>query len=300
MASVGVVVLTLNAERYMRPLFDALKKQTLPHRVLVADSHSADKTVEIAKSYGAEIVMIPRNEFNHGLTREKARRAIGTDIVVFMTQDALPANETLLENLTAPLLKGEASLSYARQLPYANAGFFEAFHREYNYPKEPHIRSLDDLNAYGAYTFFCSDSCAAYLSSELDAIGGFPDVLLGEDTYACAKLLRQRKKIAYTADAAVFHSHNYSLVEEFKRSFDTGYSRAKLGALIGGRELDEKRGQAYAKTLLSRLLRRPWLIPYTFILLLTKWLGYRLGCRGHNLPHKFKIKLSATPHYFYN
>lgn len=300
MAKIGIVILTLNAERYMVPLLEALKKQTVPHKVLVADSHSKDKTVEIAKSYGASLLMIPRKEFNHGLTREKARKALDADIVVFMTQDALPIDEYLIEKLTAPLVSKKAALSYARQLPYPGAGFFEAFHRQYNYPEQSQLRSIEDVAAYGAYTFFCSNSCAAYISSELDAIGGFPDVLLGEDTYACATLLKNGKKIAYTADAKVYHSHNYTLREEFKRSFDTGYARSKLNKLIGGREQDEKRGQAYAKTLLTRLKSKPWLLPYTFMLLTAKWLGYRLGYKGHSLPNKFKIKLSSTPYYFYN
>lgn len=298
MASVGVVILTLNAERYIRSLMEALKKQTVSHRVLVADSHSADNTVAIAKSYNADILMIPRKEFNHGLTREKARKELGTDIVVFLTQDALPKDETLIEKLIAPL--NEASLSYARQLPYPGAGFFETFHREYNYPEKSQLRSIDDLAVYGAYTFFCSNSCSAYISRDLDAIGGFPDVLLGEDTFACATLLKNGKKAAYAADALVYHSHNYRLREEFKRSFDIGYARSKLKQLIGGRQSDEKQGQDYAKTLFIRLMRKPWLLPYAFILLATKWLGYRLGCKGHNLPRKFKIKISYTPYYFYN
>ncbi|MFN4173692.1 MAG: glycosyltransferase, partial [Parachlamydiaceae bacterium] len=214
--------------------------------------------------------------------------------------DALPKDQYFLHHLIAPLIEGKAALSYARQLPYPKAGFFEAFHREYNYPEQSQLRSLEDVNIYGAYTFFCSNSSAAYVSSELDAIGGFPDVLLGEDTYACATLLRKGKKIAYCADANVYHSHNYTLKEEFKRSFDTGYARSKLDTLIGGRKEDEKRGQAYAKALLSKLRVKPWLYPYTVILLTAKWLGYRLGYNGRSLPNKFKIKLSSTPYYFYN
>lgn len=299
MSKIGVVILTLNAERYMKPLLEALKKQSVPHKVLVADSHSKDNTVAIAESYGAEILMIPRKEFNHGLTREKARKQLDADIVVFMTQDALPVDDTLIENLIAPLVNNEAALSYARQLPYPTAGFFEAFHREYNYPETSQIRSIQDLGKFGAYTFFCSNSCAAYNSRELDAIGGFPDVLLGEDTYACATLLRNGKKIAYQSNAQVYHSHNYTLKEEFKRSFDTGYARSKLDTLIGGRSQDEKRGQAYAKTLLRRLFFKPWMYPYTFMLLTAKWLGYRLGHKGHRIPDKFKIKISSTPYYFY-
>jgi rhamnosyltransferase len=296
MANVGVVIVTLNAESFLRPLLTGLKSQTIPHEVLIIDSSSTDATHAIANEFGHKLHVIKRSEFNHGLTRELGRKLSNKPIVVFLTQDALPANDHLLENLIKPLDK--AALSYARQLPYPGAGFFEAFHREYNYPEQSQLRSIQDQSKYGAYTFFCSDSCAAYRQDKLDLIGGFKDVLLGEDTLACASLLHQGEKIAYVADAQVFHSHNYTLSEEFKRSFDIGFARAKLKDLIGGRNSDEKRGRAYAKELFIRILKRPWLIPYTTALLTTKWLGYQLGYRGENMPLKWKLRFCSHKGYF--
>ncbi len=91
-----------------------------------------------------------------------------------------PPSEAL-GRLVDPLVQGLSATAYARQVPHHGAGFFEAFPREYNYPPTSHVRSLKDLSKYGVYTFFCSDSCAAYTNAALDAVGGFPRVLLGED-----------------------------------------------------------------------------------------------------------------------
>lgn len=294
MADVGIVILTLNGASYMPALIQALKKTTIPAKILVIDSSSKDNTKEICEEAGITVHTIPKSSFNHGLTRELGRKLIGTEIVVFMTQDALPAHPEWLENLIRPLNK--SALSYSRQLPHKGAGFFEAFHREYNYPEEGHVRSIHDTEKYGAYTFFLSNSCAAYVNQKLDAIGGFPHVLLGEDTYACAKLLEQGETVAYVADSKVYHSHSYGLKEEFKRSFDTGYARSKLVSLIGEGSRDVKRGKEYAIKLFSKVSL--WQFPYTFILLLLKWIGYKLGTKGHNFPINIKQRLSSQPYFF--
>ena len=64
-------------------------------------------------------------------------------------------------------------------------------------------------------------------------VGGFPkDIPLGEDMYVCAKMLMAGFKIQYCAEALVFHSHNLSMVEEFKRYYATGFFHAKEKWLI--------------------------------------------------------------------
>ena len=118
--------------------------------------------------------------------------------------------------------------------------FLKPFRGTLDYPEKSHIRSLQDLQQYGAYTFFCSDSCAAYSNRALEEIGGFPEVLLGEDTVVTAKLLRKGHRIAYVAEAEVFHSHAYSLLQEFQRYFDTGFARRTYQTLI--EVSDSKRG----------------------------------------------------------
>ena len=197
---------------------------------------------------GVEILPIPRGEFNHGLTREKARLALKTDIAVFLTQDAYLADGDALLPLIEPLMKGKAAASYARQLPRPNAGLLETFARTFNYPAEGNLRSLADAGQWGVYTFFLSNSCAAYLNSALDEIGGFSDVLLGEDTLACAQLLHRGHSVAYAAEAKVEHSHNYTLKEEFKRNFDIGLSRRQIEPLLLVAGRDAQRGWASPKS----------------------------------------------------
>lgn len=298
-SSIGVLIPTFQAAKHLPFCLPPLLQSPLKPRILVIDSSSTDETIEIAQSMGVETVVIPQAEFNHGLTREKGRAYLGTDIVVMITQDAYATSPHMLEKLISPLINKQASISYARQLPHFGAGFFETFPRQFNYPTTSHIRSIDDIDTYGVYTFFCSNSCAAYLSSALDEIGGFSPVLFGEDTVAVAKLLHLKHRIAYIADAEVRHSHDYTLKQEFNRHFDIGLARHSYQHLIQQGGKDTKRGQAYVTSMLKTLgSQRPSLIPYAIIQTAIKLIGYRLGKTCTNAPLWLKKRLSSQKFYW--
>lgn len=276
--TVGVLIPTYQAEKHLYFCLSPLLKSKLNPKILIIDSTSTDNTINIAKNMGIPYKVIPSKTFNHGLTREQGRKLLNTDIVVMMTQDAYPTHPEFLERLIQPIISGEASVSYARQLPYDESGPLGSFAREYNYPAVSHIRELRDAPFYGPYTFFCSNSCAAYSNAALNEIGGFPKVLFGEDTVAVAKLLHGGHRIAYVAESRVKHSHDYTLLEEFNRHFRIGLARQSQQELFAICGKDSKRGKAYAWALLKKLKKsHPALIPYALLQIFAKLLGYRLG-----------------------
>lgn len=293
MKSIGIVLPTYQAEKHLTKCLTPWLQSPLKPRILVIDSSSSDQTVPLAQKMGVETLVIPQKEFNHGLTREMGRRRLNTDIVVMITQDAYAVDANILKYLIAPILANKASIAYGRQIPHQGAGVFESFARGFNYPKESHIRGLQDLSTYGVYTFFCSDSCAAYDNRILDKIGGFPAVLFGEDTIVAAKMLHAGHQIAYVAEAALHHSHAYTLKQEFSRHFDIGLARKNFGGS------DNKRGLAYTKQLFQILcMKAPRLIPYAFLQTVVKWLGYQIGKRSQSTPLWFKKALSSQKFYW--
>lgn len=292
--TVGVVILTLNAEKHIFKCLPPWLNSPLKPRVLIVDSSSSDATISIAKTLGAEVLIIPKAKFNHGATREKARKHLGTDIVVMLTHDAYAVSSSVLTQLILPIVEKKASAAYARQIPHPGAKLFEAFPRQFNYPAESHIRSINDLNTYGIYTFFCSNTCAAYCNKALDDVGGFPTVLLGEDTIVAARLLHNQQRIAYVAEAIVRHSHNYTLAQEFQRHFDIGLMRREFRELFACHETDNKRGNQYVKKLYRCLISEyPYLLPYGVIHTFTKWIGYHFGHASYKAPTWFKKIFSS-------
>lgn len=268
-------------------------------RCLVVDSSSTDDTVAIAREFGAEVVIIPQREFNHGQTREFARRRLGTDVVVMLTQDAILEEPEAIEHLIAPIVTHTADVSYGRQLPKPGATLWEAFVRDYNYPAHPQLRRLGDVERYGVYTFFCSDSFAAYRQSALDAAGGFDSAFTSEEYFAVARILLNGGAIAYTPEARVYHSHRYTLLQEFRRNFDTGYVRGERRWVKQYAGRAERRGAEMTKALLRTVLRRcPHHLPYVTAQTLAKLAGYRLGYHSQRLPLGVKRLLSGQPYHW--
>lgn len=299
MTSIGVAFITHCSKKHLPFCLPPVLESKLKPRVCVVNSSSEDGTVELAQELGAETIVIPRSTFNHGTTREMTRKALGTDIVVMMTPDAYFTDPMMLEKLLEPLQSGDAALAYARQIPHEGAGFFARYARRYNYPEKSHVRSIEDLPKYGVYLYFCSDSCCAYLNQALEAVGGFPAVLMGEDTIACAKLLHAGYKVAYAAESLVKHSHDYTLLEEFKRHFDTGLYRKEYEALFAAAGGDASRGREYVIGLFrSLILENPLLLPYAFIQTAAKWGGYQIGKRSVRLPSSWKKIFSSQDYYW--
>ena len=300
--SIGIAIPTHNAHHHLKHCLPPVLASTIKPRILIIDSSSKDDTLKLAQQMGVETLVIPQKEFNHGATRELARKHLNTDIVVMMTQDAYPKSSDFLEYLVAPLLEGKVAVSYARQIPHKGADFFEAFPRQFNYPEKSHIRGIEDLDTYGSYTFFCSDSCAAWMNSALDEIGGFFPTLTSEDHFAAAKMLEKGYRIAYVAEAVVYHSHSYSLVEEFKRYFDTGYVRQvykKDKELFFHSHQDKKHGSKLVKAMLKELIKKkPFLLPYAILHIAAKYLGYKVGNIGPKLPLKIVRFLSGQSYYW--
>ncbi len=298
-SQIGVAVITHCSKNHLRHCLPSVLGSKLKPRVLVVNSSSHDGTVEEAQRLGAETLVIPRKSFNHGATREFARQHLGTEIVVMMTPDAYPESIDALDKLVVPVIDGAASLAYGRQLPRENAGVLEAFHRYYNYPERSHIRGIDDRDHWGVYSFFFSDCFSAYRNAVLDEVGGFPSVLTAEDTFVAAALLKRRHKIAYVADALVRHSHDYTLLQDLRRHFDTGYVRKQFADILEFGGSDGKRGRDYVSTLQKHLWNeKPSLLPYSWLSVVARLFGYRLGRLGPSLPTWVCRVLSGQDYYW--
>lgn len=294
-----VILITHNAKRHLQHCLPKILESTLRPKILLVNSSSQDGTVEEAKRYGVDTLVIPRMEFNHGATRELARKRAGGEISIFMTPDAYLATPDALEKLISPLVEGRAETSYARQIPHLGAKKLESFQREFNYPNESHIRSIADVKRFGIYTFFSSNSCAAYVNQALDQAGGFSPVLLGEDTLAVAKMLRLGMRVAYAADAKVHHSHGYNLKQEFQRSFDTGLARASYASALYCQGTVEDLGKLYVRNLIGKLAKEnPGLLPYAFAHTFMKALGYYMGKSSLNASPSFQRFFSSQDFFW--
>ncbi|MBB5342217.1 glycosyltransferase family 2 protein [Tunturibacter empetritectus] len=280
-----VVVPTLNAAEGWSRLTPLLLESIAADRVLILDSSSTDETVNLADAAGFRVHTIARSEFNHGGTRQLAAELLpDAEILVFLTQDIELAQFDAIRWLLKAFTDPDVAAAFGRQLPRRGATPIEAHARFYNYPAQSGVRTLSSREQLGFKAIFISNSFAAYRREALMAVGGFPrDVIFGEDTVTAARLLLSGWKLAYVAEAQVYHSHSYTWMQEFRRYFDIGVLHRRQSWMLSEFGGAGGEGGRFVRSELRFLWPRHWwLLPSALIHTAAKLLGYRLG-RVENL-----------------
>lgn len=299
---VSVLLPTLNAGPRWAEALDAIQRQTASiTQKIIIDSGSADSTVSEALRYGFQIVSISKKEFNHGRVRQQLADLAGdSDICVYLTQDAILSSDDSIEKLLAAFTDPQVGLAYGRQYPHRGARPLEAHARLFNYHDRREVRSYDDKDRMGFKVFFCSNSFAAYRKQTLDEVGGFPvDSIMGEDAIVSAKMLLAGHKVAYVADAGVYHSHTYNFAQEFRRYFDTRVFHEQNKWLIENYGKPTGEGMRYIKSELRYVLRNH--PPSLFSMAgssLAKILGYSAGRHFRRMPRSWLRKISMHGSYW--
>jgi rhamnosyltransferase len=300
--NVALCVPTLNPGALAAAFLSALAGQTRkPDTFIVIDSESTDQSRDAFADAGATVHVIKRGEFDHGATRQWATTLCGAaDIVVFLTQDAVLADAQALQHLVACFDDQKVAAAYGRQLPRQGAGPIEAHARLFNYPAHSRVKTMADAAELGIKTAFISNSFAAYRLSALRELGGFPQkTILGEDTFVAAKMLMRGWAICYRADACVYHSHDYTIGEEFRRYFDTGVFHQQMPWIRERFGEAEGEGMRYMRSELSYLWREaPQLIPSAIVRNVAKLAGFRLGRFERMIPLAWKRRLSMNRGYW--
>ncbi|KWT85905.1 glycosyltransferase family 2 protein [Candidatus Magnetominusculus xianensis] len=297
--SISVIIPTLNASGLLDTIVKAIRGQLMAVcEIIVIDSASEDNSAAKAAELGCKVIKIDRKVFNHGSTRNVAAAEASGDVIIFMTQDAVPADNRLTQELIAPLRDPQTAASYARQIPAADASPVEKFSRQFNYPAVPALKSLELLRKLGIKTFFFSNVCSAIKREVFVESGGFNSVIMNEDMMFSSRLILSGYKTAYCPGAVVIHSHNYSFMKQFKRNFDIGVSLNEGRLLKYASPAGE--GLRYLRQGAAMLLKEGnlyWLI-YFIVDACFRYAGYAMGIRYNTLPKQFRRWMSAHPFYF--
>lgn len=294
----SIIIPTWNAGDRWQEVIDGILLQSVkPQGVYIVDSESVDDTCAMAEKSGFNIQKIRQKDFDHAATRQMCVDSLpATDVIVFLTHDAVLADKNALKNLLSAFDDSKVGVAYGRQLPRRQANGIERHARLYNYSDMSRVMDFKDRDRFGFKTIFVSNSFAAYRRSALESVGGFSDrVILGEDTLVVAKMLIKGWKLSYRAEALAFHSHGLSCLEEFQRYFDIGVFHArerwikeKFGTVNG-------EGCRFVLSELKYLIEEdPLLIPSSMVRSGLKMMAYRLGKAESILPVKLKSALSMN------
>lgn len=300
--TVTVIIPTYKPDGTFQKLIEKLKTQTYPiKKILILNTEAKYWKKDWIKGIPqAEVHHITKEEFDHGKTRAMGAAMAETDLLVFFTQDAVPANNKVIEVLVNSFADDSIGAAYGRQLPAADCKFIEQYTRGFNYPENSRVKRKEDLPKLGIKTYFCSNVCAAYRRCVYEKLGGFvTKTIFNEDMILAAQMIQAGYGVAYTARAEVIHSHNYSYFQQFQRNFDLAVSQADHPEIFA-KISSESEGMRLVKQTASYLLKqkKPWLIPDLVLISGFKFLGYKAGQNYQKLPKGLVKKFTMNPSYW--
>jgi rhamnosyltransferase len=239
--SVSVIIPTLNGGPLFAQVLAALRAQRYdgPVDLHIIDSGSTDDTLQIARDAGASVTIIDRSQFNHGLTRNRGIENSTGEILLLITQDALPADPQLLANLIRNYDDPAVGGVFARQIPRP----------EHDVLIQRRIRNwiagsdqrrevqLTDRAAYDALTpmdkfLTCvfDNVCSSLRRTAWQQVR-FRATAFGEDIDWSKRALEAGWKIVFEPAAAVIHSHRRPIAYEYKRTYQCHRKLYELFAL---------------------------------------------------------------------
>lgn len=300
--TVDVIIPTFKPDNTFLQLIERLNSQSYPiQNIIIINTQKQLLQIHgIEKFSNVMVKHITLNEFDHGATRDMGARMSDADIIVFMTQDAIPDNEYLIEKLVECFDLEEIGVAYARQLPTDDCKEVERFTRSFNYPEQDNIKSLQDINRLGIKTYFCSNVCAAYDKELYLSLGGFiRHTIFNEDMIFASKIIQSGRKIRYCSDARVIHSHNYTNIQQLRRNFDLGVSQRDNEEIFKGLKSEGEGVRLVLQTAKHFIkIRKPWLVIDLFAKSGFKYIGYRLGLSYQKLPKWIILRLTMNKNYW--
>lgn len=291
--SVSVVIPTLNAAPFLPRLLAAIFNQqpTAPLEVILVDSMSSDATRSIAAGY-PEVRLVPIADFSHGRARNLGAREAKGEVIVLLTQDAMPADTAWLAGLLAPFAESQVAAVYSRQVPRPDANPMERHFLAKRFPDAPARRVRRGEAPLTLEEVFFSNVSAAIRRAVLLEHPFDESLIMSEDQQFSRDVIAAGHAVVYQPASVVVHSHNYSLSTCFRRYFDSVYSltlvfpRHRLGKTAA-------MGSAYLAGEIRHMLRHhPLSLPHYLLYNLAKIGGALAAHLADRLPRRLVRKLS--------
>lgn len=301
---ISVVIPVKDGGADLSRCLDAIRSQDVDDEVevLVIDSGSSDRSVEVARAAGARVHEIPASEFGHGRTRNLGAELARGDVLVFTSQDAYAPSSEWIARLVRPLRNGEKVAGvYGRQLPHADAAPPERYFLDFLYGPEPRVQRLEGDGEPSFEQTLFSNVNSAIPRAVWQELPFADDLIMSEDQEWSRRVLQAGYELVYEPEAAVHHSHRYTIAGAFRRFFDSGVSaeRSYAAGDNGSRAL-RRAGARYARGEAEWLWetgQRRW-IPYAAVYELAKFTGMQLGRHHSRLPRSVSRRLSGLPSYW--
>ena len=303
---ISVLIPVRNGGDELVRCLEAVNRQRIDEEfeVVIVDSGSTDGSAQVARDLGARVHEIPASEFHHGRTRNLLVTLARGETIVWTSHDAYPDGDDWLAKLVAPLRAGDASVGgvYGRQIAHRDATPPEVYFLDFLYGPNARLQRAASVDELTMETTLFSNANSAMPKRLLEEFPFAGDVLIAEDQDWSRRVLLAGYSIVYEPEAAVRHSHAYTIFTAFRRFFESGVagSRTFLAGGDSAQRTLRRKGVEYALGELRWMARSgnaKW-IPYTCVYEGMKFVGIQLGAHHERLPLALKKRWTRYPEWF--
>lgn len=219
---VTIIIRTKNEEKSLANVLDSVMSQSFDKifDIIIIDSGSTDKTIEIANKYDLNIYTIPSEEFNFGTTISLGIELSNSDYCIFLSGHSVPANKIWLKKLTQNLTD-KVVASYSKQTYKDDAFFIEKRALDSTFSNNGKIQKWNEnYKSYSDYkkdiSFSNASSC---IKKEIALKFPFSDLVASEDREWALRILKEGYEISYENESIVYHYHNEPIDKYYKRIY---------------------------------------------------------------------------------
>jgi rhamnosyltransferase len=298
--TISIVLLTYNGMPLVEDCLRMIFRQVVDAQIEIVhiDSGSTDGTLDVARSYSLETSHISKRDFHHSRTRTRAAKLAHGNVVVYLTQDAVPESPSWLSNLVAPFTDPTVGAVYGRQIAPQGVGPVRRCAITCLYPAQREVRQLSASQPLSLSMVRFSDANSAIRKPLITRFRFDDRALVGEDHGICRDILIAGYKVVYEPDAAVIHGHERTLYSDFQWAVDNGISLARMGILD-----DKADARSELRYGLSSLTKQVGFFihkcEYQHVVVsictnAVRWLGVQVGKREQRIPSWLLRKVSPS------
>lgn len=213
MFHISIIIRTKNEENSIGKTLQSLFNQKVeyPFEVIVVDSGSTDRTLDIVKKYDVKIMNILPEQFTYGFSLNHGIKESSGQIVCSLSAHCIPASEQWLLELIRPITDGTAHATYGRQVPVKGVNPFEEVSLSKHFP--------ENEKKTGRVPF--SNANCAFIKKMWEKLK-FDKTLSSWEDYLWYIFLKDKYIFKYCPNAAVYHTHPFSIRTIVKHTYNDG------------------------------------------------------------------------------
>jgi glycosyltransferase involved in cell wall biosynthesis len=235
--NISIIIRSKNEEKFIEFTLNSIRKQNLSHtfEIIVVDSGSQDRTLEIVRRYGARLIEIPEREFTYGRSLNLGAEEAKGDFIVNLSAHATPKSRQWLEKLIAPFDNKNVAGTYGRQISDGDVNPFEAYKNERFFgPERLEFNTKGGDSKRGTHF---SNSNSAVRKEIWERFMFNEEVGWAEDLMWQEEVLNAGFSIVYTPKAVVAHTHPVDLRRAYRASRDCAFTEALVKGETKARRL---------------------------------------------------------------